>query len=72
LQHGLSGGSVIAEDPHLDQPVRSEGGVYLLLDSGAETVAPNEHDRVEMVRVGTVEFALGGSESDLGHGTIIV
>jgi hypothetical protein len=47
-------------------------GVHLFLDRRAEAVAPDEHDRVEVVCISTVEFALRRSECDLGHGTIIV
>ena len=35
-------------------------------------VAADVDDGIEVVGLGSVDFALGGGECDLGHGTIIV
>jgi len=51
--------------------VRLECGVHLFLDRIGQSVAANEDDRIEVVRVGPVDFALGGSELNVRHGTII-
>lgn len=72
LQHGFSGGAFVAEHPYLDKAVGFERGVNLFFDRRTQTVASNEDDRVEVVSVSTVNFALGGGKDDLGHGTIIV
>jgi 23S rRNA (uridine2552-2'-O)-methyltransferase len=72
LKHGLARGAVIVEYAHLDQPVGIECGIDLFFDGRTQSVASNEHDRVEVMGIGAVNFALGGSECDLGHGTIIV
>ena len=72
LQHGLAGDAVVAEHADLDQAVRLERGIDLFFDGRAQTVVSDEDDGIEVVGFGAVNFALGGSECDLGHGTIIV
>ena len=72
LQHGFARGAVVAEDADLDQAVRLERGLDLFLDGRAQSITPHEDDGVEMMGIGAMDFALGGSECDLRHGTIIV
>jgi hypothetical protein len=49
-----------------------EGVVNLFGHSWREAIAAHQDNRIKMVRVGPMDLALGGSEDDLGHGTIIV
>lgn len=45
-----------------------ERGVNFLLDGGREAIATNQDNRVQVVGVGAVFPALGGSQLNLGHG----
>ncbi len=71
LKHGFARGAVIREDTHFDQAVGVQGGIGFFLDSGAEPVTADHHNRVKMVRQGAVFLALGRSQLNLRHGRII-
>jgi hypothetical protein len=48
-----------------------EGCVSFFDNSRREAVVANHDNRVEVVRFGSVNLALGGSQLNLGHSAII-
>jgi hypothetical protein len=49
-----------------------ERAVGFFLDGGGQSIASDVDDGIDVMGLGAVDFALGGCECDLGHGTIIV
>lgn len=72
LVHHLARGAVVTEHPHLDQSVRIERSIDFLAYGVAQAVVADQHDRVQMVRMGAAFPALGGGQFDLGHTRIIL
>ena len=70
-EHAFTGCPVVRKNAHFDQAVGTEGGVNFFLDVGRQTVAADHDHRIQVVRFGPVDFALGGCELDKGHKGII-
>ena len=70
-KHLFAGSAVIGKNPDFDQAVRVQGGVNFFLDVGRQTVAADHDHRIQVVRFGPVDFALGRCELDEGHEGII-
>ncbi len=71
LEHGFARSTVIGEDPHLDEAMGFERQVGFTGHGRREPIVANENHGGQVVRIGTVRFALGGGELYLRHGTII-
>jgi hypothetical protein len=59
LKHRFTGGAVIGEDPHFDQAMGIQGRIGFFFDGGGQAITANHHHRVEVVRIGPMDFALG-------------
>lgn len=70
-EHRFAGGAVVGKNPDLDQAVRTERRVDFFFDIGSQAVAAHHDHRIQVVRFGPVDFALGGCELDEGHKGII-
>ena len=70
-EHRFAGGAVVGKNPDLDQAVRTERRVDFFFDIGSQAVAAHHDHRIQVVRFGPVDFALGGCELDKGHKGII-
>src|SRR5256885_16399440 len=68
--HLLACGAVVVEDTDLDQAMCVKAGVDLLLHGSRQAVTSDEDHGVQVVCVGAVFPALGGSQLNLGHGRI--
>jgi hypothetical protein len=68
LVHQLARHAVIVENAHLDQAMGVQGGVDFLLDRRGESIAADQDDGVQVVGIGALFPALGGSQLNLGHG----
>ena len=64
---------MLALDAAYWKPVQCgvEGGVDFSFDVGGKAIAAHQDHRVQVVRVGTVFFALGRSQLNVGHVGII-
>ena len=71
LIHLLACGAVVVEDAHLDESMGLECGIDLLLNGGRKSVATDQDHGVQMVGIGAVFPALGGSQLNLRHTRII-
>ncbi len=71
VKNALAASAVVGQHANLDQAVGVEGGVSFLLDGVCQSFRANHDDRVEVMRLCAVIFALGGGELDLGHPVII-
>ena len=70
-QHAFTRRPVIGKNPYFDQAVGIECRVNFFFDIGGQTVAADHDHRIQVVRFGPVDFALGGCELDEGHKGII-
>lgn len=57
--HRFAGFAVVTQHANLDQAVRLEGGIGFLQDRRGEAIAADHDDRVQVVRISPVDFALG-------------
>ena len=64
----IARGAIVVEDADLDEAVCIQGRVNFFLPGGCEAIAADHDHGVEMVGVGAVFPALGGSQLNLGHG----
>ena len=71
LEHRLPSNPVIAEHPNFDQSVGVQCGFGFVFDIGGQAVATDHDNRVKMVRVCAVDFALSGGELNVRHAGII-
>lgn len=72
MEQGFARRTVVGEYTHLDQTVGIECGVDFLFDAGGGTIGTDHDHGVQVVGGGAVFLALGRSELDLGHASIIV
>ena len=70
-EEGFPGQAVVRENPDLDQAVGVERGLDFLAYGRGQSVRADHDDRVKVMGLGAVFFALGGRELNLGHGPII-
>jgi len=70
-QEHFAGLPILAEDPDLDQSVRLQCPVDLLLDGAGQAFAADHDHRIEVVGGRAVFLALSGGQVDLRHGAII-
>ena len=71
LEHRFPRNPVIREHPDFDQSVGVECGIGFVFDIGGQAVATDHDNRVKMVRVCAVDFALSGGELNMRHAAII-
>lgn len=71
LVHGFAGNTVVTQNTNFDQAVGFEGRFSFFDNCRREAVVANHDNRIEVVRFGSVNLALGGSQLNLGHGAII-
>ena len=71
LEYCFPSCTVIGLNTYLDQPVRIERSVRFFFDSRCQTVRTYHHDSIQVVCLGALVFALGGSELYLSHDLII-
>ncbi len=71
LKHRFADRAIIGKDAHLDQTMRFQGCVRFLLDRGAQTFSAHHDDRIKVMGLRTVLFALARSQLNLRHGAII-
>ena len=71
LKHGFARYPVIGEDADLDQTMGVQRAIDFFFDIGSQAIVAHHHDRVQVVRIGAMDFALGGGELDMGHTAII-
>ena len=71
MKHELSLYPVISEHTDFDQAVRIKRKLSFFDNGGADAVVSYHDDRIEMVRVGAVNFAFSRSQLDGRHGGII-
>jgi len=71
LEHVLAAGPVVRQNTDFDQAVGIERTIDFFLDAFCQTVGANHDNRVEVVRISAVIFALGRGEDYFGHGAII-
>ena len=71
LEHGFARHPVIRENTNFDQAMGVECAIDFFFDIGGQAVIAHHHDRVQVVRIGTVNFALGGGQLNMGHTAII-
>ena len=69
--HGFAGSTVVTQNTNFDQAMGFEGRVCFFDNSGRQAVVANHDNGVEVVRFGSVNLALGGSQLNLGHSAII-
>ena len=71
LEHGFAGDAVVREHADFDQAVGVEGGVNFFFNVNGQAVATDHDHGVQVVRLGAVDFALGGGKLNMGHAGII-
>jgi hypothetical protein len=71
LEHGFTGDSVVSQNPDFDQTVCFKGGIGFFDHGGGEAVVADHDNGIEVVRFGSVNLALSGSQLNLRHGAII-
>ena len=70
-KHGFSCGAIVRKHPHLDQAKGVQSGIGLFFNGIGQAVTTNHDDRVKVMGIGTMDFALGRGELDLRHACII-
>ena len=71
LKHVFATRPVVRQNPDFDQAVSIERGIDFFLDAVGQTVGANHDNRVEVMRISAVIFALGRGEDYFGHVPII-
>ena len=71
VEHGFAGNAVVTQHTNFDQAVGFEGGVCFFDNGRREAIVANHDNGIEVVRFGSVNLALGGSQLNLGHSAII-
>jgi hypothetical protein len=71
VEHGFAGNAVVSQNTNFDQTVRLEGRVGFFDNGRREAIVANHDNGIEVVRFGSVNLALGGSQLNLRHGAII-
>lgn len=71
LKHGFPRCAVVGEDANFDQSMGVQGSVSFLFDGSGEPVTTHHNDGVEVMGFGTMFFALGRGQLNLGHAGII-
>ena len=71
VKNGIPGGPVVRQDPDLDQAMGIQTGFDFVFYSGRQPTGANHDDRVKVVGLRALLFALRRSELDLGHAAII-
>jgi 23S rRNA (uridine2552-2'-O)-methyltransferase len=60
-------GAIITSDAHFDQAMRVQPRIDLFLHAGGEPIVADDDDRIEVVRVGAMRFALLDAEFYFWH-----
>ena len=71
LEHVFAARPVVGQNPDFDQAMGIERGINFFLDAVGQAVRADHDNRVEVVRIGAVIFALGRGEDYFGHASII-
>lgn len=71
LQHNFTCAAVVRENTDFDQAMGIQRCIGFFFDGRGQSIATDHHDRIEMVSVGALFFALGRSQMNQGHGAII-
>lgn len=62
---------VVRQHPHFDESVCVECRIGFFLNGSGQAIRANHHDRIEVMSIGAVIFALGGGKLYLSHASII-
>jgi hypothetical protein len=71
VEHGFTGDAIVSQDTNFDQAVRLECRVSFFDNGRREAIVANHDNGIEVVRFGSVNLALSGSQLNLRHGAII-